>query len=231
LLEEPPFLVIGPWKPPTVEQLTACPLILKTPSNSYRLPFLRRLLPRARFRILHLTRNAAASINGLRDGWCHHGFYSHRLPAQLNIAGYSDAFPRWGRYWWKFDLPPDWQEWTERPLVDVCAFQWLSAHRAILEETQSEAESDTFRFPFEALIGDAGRRNASLTRLASWWGIPADSLTSVAATGLQPIMATSTPRKFRWMDKSRELAPALKNPCVRMMMRELGYDTDVAQWL
>jgi hypothetical protein len=91
VLEEPPFLVIGPWKPPTVEQLSSCPLILKTPSNAYRLSFLRRLLPRARFRILHLTRNAAASINGLLDGWRHHGFYSHRLSARLNIAGYSDA--------------------------------------------------------------------------------------------------------------------------------------------
>ena len=128
-------------------------------------------------------------------------------------------------------MPPDWQEWTERPLVEVCAFQWLRAHGAILEETQSAAQSDTFRFPFEALIGAADQRDATLTRLASWWAIPAESLTRVAAAGLQPIMATSAPRKFRWMDRSHELAPALKNPCVRMMMRELGYDTDVAQWL
>jgi hypothetical protein len=231
LLEEPPFLVIGPWKPPTVEQQTRCPLILKTPSNAYRLPFLRRLLPRARFRILHLTRNAAASINGLLDGWRYHGFHSHRLPARLKIAGYSDSFPKWGRHWWKFDLPPDWQEWTERPLVEVCAFQWLSAHRAILEETQSAVKSDTFRLPFEALIGDAGRREASLTRLAAWWDVPADSLTRAAAAGLQPIMATSTPRKLRWMDKSLELAPALKNPCIGIMMKELGYDIDISQWL
>jgi hypothetical protein len=107
----------------------------------------------------------------------------------------------------------------------------LSAHQAILEEMQSAAQSDTFRLPFEALIGDAGRREASLTRLASWWGIPTESLTRVAAAGLQPIMATSAPRKFRWRDKSRELAPALQHPCVRMMMRELGYDTDMSQWL
>lgn len=230
LLEEPPFLVIGPWKPPTVEQLTRYPLILKTPSNAYRMSFLRRLLPRARFRILHLTRNAVASINGLLDGWHHHGFYSHRLPDRLDIAGYSDAYPRWGRHWWKFDLPPDWQEWTDRPLVEVCAFQWLSAHRAIREETQFVAPSDTFRFPFEALIGDTGRRDAILTRLASWWDIPVNSLTHVAAAGLQPIMATSAPRKFRWMERLGELAPALKNPNIQTMMRELGYDSDMSQW-
>jgi hypothetical protein len=180
---------------------------------------------------LHLTRNAAASINGLQEGWRHHGFYSHKLPTRLNIVGYSDGPAAWGMSWWKFDLPPGWQEWTDRPLVDVCAFQWRSAHQAILDETQRVASTNSIRLKFEDLIGEAERRDAALTSLSSWLGIPEASLVEAGSEELPLIMTTSRPRKRRWTSMSRELAPALDNPGVRRLMKELGYDGDVAGWL
>ena len=72
-IEEPPFVLPLPWTHATEAELASRPLIIKTPSNVYRLDWLRRLFPNARVRVLHLTRNAAASINGLYEGW--HSFH------------------------------------------------------------------------------------------------------------------------------------------------------------
>ena len=41
LIEEPPLVLITPWKRPSIEELKTKPLVIKTPSNAYRLPFLR----------------------------------------------------------------------------------------------------------------------------------------------------------------------------------------------
>ncbi|MDP9071610.1 MAG: sulfotransferase [Actinomycetota bacterium] len=82
------------------------PLVLSTPRNAFRLAFLRSLFPAARFRVVHLTRNPAASVNGLIDGWLHHGFFNMAVDEPLAIAGYTDAFPLWGDRWWCYDFPP-----------------------------------------------------------------------------------------------------------------------------
>lgn len=88
--------------------------MIKTPGNAYRLGFLRAAFPNARLRVLHLTRNPAASVNGLVDGWLHHGFHAYRLDEPLRITGYADVRPA-DRHWWKFDLPPSWPEYTAAP--------------------------------------------------------------------------------------------------------------------
>ena len=133
IVEEPPFVCIRPWRPASLDELQRMPVIVKTPSNVHRWDFLRGLFPSARIRVFHLTRNAAASINGLVDGWRYNGFYSHRSSNPLRIAGYSDRTGPFGEHWWKFDVPPGWEDFAERPLVEVCAYQWLTAHQGTLE--------------------------------------------------------------------------------------------------
>jgi len=228
--EEPPFLAIGPWQLPSAADLATRTLILKAPSDAYQLPFLRQLFSAARFRVIHLTRNAAAAINGLLDGWVHHGFHSHHVPVRLRIRGYSDVVMG-GDSWWKFDLPPGWRGVTNRPLVEVCAFQWLAAHRSIRDFTAGLPPADTLRFPFEDMIGEPARREAALTRLATWLGIPAGSLIQAVAADMPPIMATTPPRNGRWQDRAGELASVLKCPEVRRMIEELGYADDPTRWL
>ena len=130
-LEEPPFVVPTPRRLPTADELRRTPLLLKAPLDAYRLDVLRAVFPLARFTVVHLTRAPAASINGLYDGWLDRGFFSHRFPDRLAIPDYSDTAD-WARSWWNFDLPPGWQEYTTRPLAEVCALQWRSVHEHIL---------------------------------------------------------------------------------------------------
>ncbi|MBW3644267.1 MAG: sulfotransferase, partial [Actinobacteria bacterium] len=96
LVEMPPFVLVSPWRRPSPAELATLPLVLATPRNSFRLDFLRSLFPAARLRVVHLTRNPAASINGLVDGWHHRGFFNCRVGRRLAIRGYTDRYPEWG---------------------------------------------------------------------------------------------------------------------------------------
>jgi hypothetical protein len=138
----------------------------QSPSNAYRLDFLRALFPNAEITVLHLVREPAASVTGLMSGWLHHGFHKHRLPdGALDIEGYTR--PDQTVAWWKFDLPPHWQHYMHRPLEEVCAFQWISANEHILrwvERNRSDihyAQIDTQRLTAD-LNGEIARLFAEL---------------------------------------------------------------------
>jgi len=232
VLEEPPFVTVSPWQAATVEELERLPLIIKTPSNVYRLPFLAALFPNARVRVLHLTRNAAASVNGLVDGWRFRGFFAHRLDRELAIRGYSQAQHTWSRAWWKFDLPPGWQDWTENSLVEVCGFQWRSAHRAVLDQLTAQPDIERITLPFERVVGNHDHRVEAFSTLSRWLGLPGDAtMDRLVSSGLPPIMATSRPRHRRWYDKAELLEPVLARDDTRAILDELGYAPDPSTWL
>lgn len=225
-IEEPPFVLVTPWRLATEAQLDTCPLVIKTPSNAYRVAWLRRLFAAANVRVLHLVRNVAASVNGLYDGWRYPGFHAHATPAALDIRGYTGVV-RGGDVWWKFDRPPGWTAYTGAPLEQVCAFQWRSAHAALL----ATAGLDRFRLRFEDVLGPAQRQRPTLVALGRWLGVPvADELAHVLAGALPVVMATEQPRSRRWFDRIALLGPLLAEPAHQRLMEALGYDADPETW-
>lgn len=212
-LEEPPFVVPVPRKLPTAADLARKPLLLKAPLDAYRLGLLRQVFPNARFTAVHMTRSPAASINGLYDGWLDRGFFSHRLTEGLAIPGYSDIAD-WATQWWNFDLPPGWQEYTARPLAEVCAFQWRSVHEHILREHRFEAN---VRVRFEDLIANRAKVIDTI-RLAA--GLP---LAGHDDTPLPNVMATRPPAKDRWLARADMVGPAAALPDVASIADALGY--------
>lgn len=215
ILEEPPFILFSPWK-----RSNQGPLIIKTPSNAYRLPFFKKAFPN--LQLLHLTRNPAAAINGLMDGWLFWGFHAHYLE-KLEIEGYSKTVAG-GEHWWKFDLPPGWQDFVQgKNLVEICAFQWASAHRAILNE-----KNVGFRVRFEEFLREPLR---TMEGVCEWLGVPMEaSFKKVLLEGLAPRMATASPRQRRWFARHRELEPILALPEVREVAEALGYH-DRETWI
>ncbi|GGX13788.1 sulfotransferase family protein [Streptomyces lomondensis] len=228
LLEEPPFVLPVPWRLAGPGDLASRPLVIKTPSNAYRLGFLRALFPAARFRVVHLTRNPAAAVNGLHDGWLHHGFHAHRTTRPLGISGYTERHPD-NRWWWKFDLPPGWEEFADAPLLDVCAFQWRSAHQAVLDDLQDPAVPRT-TLRFEDLIAGPDRRTECFEKLADWLGVPFEGeFRRAVHQGIGPVVATREPRPGRWRERAASIEAALDSGTRRTAER-LGY-TDPAEWV
>lgn len=231
MVEEPPFILPRPWRPPTDREAATLPLVIKTPSNAYRLAALRALFPRARFRVLHLTRNPMAAINGLIDGWQHSGFFSCELQETLAIAGYSDRRDAWAQRWWKFDLPPGWASWRDRPLAEVAGLQWGAAHRATLDYLRTHPEVACTRVRFEDLIADAPGRLATFEDLSGWLGASiGPRAAALLRDGLPPVMATRAPAAARWRARAAQLEPLLREPQIARTARELGYVGDPAAW-
>lgn len=198
-VEMPPFVVARPWRRVDPSSGT---LVLTTPRSSFRLDVLRGLFPGARFRVLHLTRRPEAAVNGLLDGWRHHGFFNCVSPT--------------GR-WWSFDYVPDWRRWEDEPLVDLCAEQWRAPHATTIEFlSRTGVESLRLRHE-DVAAGDP----ATFVRLADWLGVPA--VADLAGVRLPPVMATKAPSPVRWQARADEILPALARPEVAAMAADLGY--------
>ncbi|MEC7949010.1 MAG: sulfotransferase [Myxococcota bacterium] len=219
IIEEPPFVAIGPWHRATAQELATMPLVIKAPSNAYRLSWFRETFPHARIRLLHLVRNPAAAINGLYDGWRSGGFHAHRVDQELDIAGYSDHQPR-SRCWWKFDLPPGWRDHTHAPLVSVCAFQWTSAHRAVLSQPLG-LERKVFHF--ERFVRGASERVQLMAEVSSWLGAPAPPRILDGFREPPPtVMSTARPRLQRWFARRAAIEPVIAHPEVRQLAKAMG---------
>ncbi len=228
VLEEPPFVLARPWQMATLSELVDRPLVIKTPSNAYRLPFFESLFPRARVRVLHLVRNPAAAINGLHDGWRFRGFHAHRVGG-LDIAGYSDEVPG-GASWWKYDLPPGWQALREKPLEEVCAHQWKSAHEHVLHWVDATRPA-SLRVPFEEVVGEQGARRRAFARISAWLDVDlGPALADIVEHGIPPVMATHAPRRRRWFARASLLEPVLADPDIRGLAEVLGYG-DPTSWV
>lgn len=228
LIEEPPFVLTRPWRRADEHDVASKPLLIKTPSNAYRIGFLRALFPNARLRIVHLTRNPAGAINGLYDGWRHHGFHAHRMSRPLRIAGYAEDCPA-DRWWWKFDLPPGWAEYVAAPLPQVCGFQWRSCHQAILAETERDGVA-SYRLRFEDLTRGDATRIEQFERLTDWLGIPfTGALRTAAHEGIAPVAATAAPNPRRWLARADAIRSAITDE-VRGITERLGYG-DENEWI
>jgi hypothetical protein len=225
-IEEPPFILVEPWRRPDDWQRRT--LVIKTPSNCYRLGFLRALFPSARFRVLHLTRNPAAAINGLRDGWKHWGFHSHYIGPALRIRGYSDTgHPDSG--WWKFDLAPGWRDHVGATLEEVCAFQWCAAHEHVLDFIETTGVEHR-RVRFETLAAGPDGCTRVVEELCDWCGVTPDRALLAAAAGALPrTMAVQAPTPGRWRANADLLQPVLDRARVRRLVDRLEYG-DTAEW-
>lgn len=194
-LEEPPFVM------PNREQQRGHTLLLKTPQNAYRIGALEGVYPDAEFKYVHLTRNFAATMNGLLDGWdAQWGFHSHFI----NGA------------WWKFDLPPGWE--SIPPGNAWRAFyQWDAAHRHILRDGVGR---DVLRIKFGEFLRNPDHVVHRICRFAN--------IEKPADMSLPITMATKTPRRGRWRERAHEIEPFVN--VAREMMQQLDYSMDTRTW-
>lgn len=232
-IEEPPFITLKPYRIPTLLEIKNKPILLKASVDAYRLPLIKKLFPEAELKIIHLTRNPAASINGLYDGWLDRGFFSHNLEgiAHLSIAGYSDTH-NFGINWWNYDLPPNWESMTEQPLEYVCGFQWYSANAAILEELSKEDKSSILRVRFEDLISSSYKRWLTISKITKFLGIELDYSLRTIAKIMPVVMATAHPYPRRWVSRKDMIWPVVTQCPIIQLANSLEYFLeDEEKWL
>ncbi|HET7531022.1 MAG TPA: hypothetical protein VFJ98_08700 [Mycobacteriales bacterium] len=229
VVEMTPYVGFRSWRRPTADELAHSPLVIASPRNSYRLAWLGSLFPHARVRLLHLTRNPAASVNGLLDGWTSAAFFTTPVDVDLAITGYSDRIAA-GRRWWKYDVPPHWRELTAASLPQVAAAQWQSAHAAVLDHIASTG-IETLRVRYEDLVGDPVARERTAAELAGFLGVDPARMRAAVVDGVPPVMATAPPQRRRWSASVHDLAPALGEPSLWETAAALGYGVEERLWI
>lgn len=232
MIEEPPFILLSPRRKIGSEDLSNKILLLKTTADCYRMHFIESLLPGADIKIIRLVRNPAASINGLYDGWLYRGFFSHNLKNYnaLAIAGYSDRY-EWGKWWWKYDLPPGWQEYARLPLQEVCAFQWYSANRAI-QEYINKGKKQHCLVRYEDLNRSHGLGMDEIGRISDFVGAPLTILKKSEFDKMPFIQATHPPGPYYWKKREDILLPLVDDRKISSMCAELGYDRNkIEEWM
>lgn len=225
LWENPPFLCFMPWQMPNLEELKTKPLILKSCGDVHRLGFYKALFPNARFRIIHLVRNAAATVNGLIDGWLSRKYLCWRTPG-LDIAGYTDTGETWRKNWWKFDAGPGWQNYRSAKLAEVCEFQWRCANSGALNWSETCASGDYIMLRYEDMISSDDSRRRQISILCDWLGIP-----DFDAGSGRIMNASVAPKPRRWKSREEVILPVLKQAQCTELSRQLAYSQDLESWL
>ena len=194
-------------------------LVLKASGDAYRLPWIReQLFPETDVKVVHLTRNPAASINGLYDGWrLNRGFQTYNV-GDINLEDYDGSL-------WCYDLPPGWE--TEGNLIDICLLQWVQAHRHILDHR--DAFEDVLRVRFEDLLTDT---RSTITEIVEFANLGESTLLSENVEDPNKVMTTKEPRHARWRDREELVKNALDraDETYTEVVTELGY-TEESEWI
>jgi len=126
----------------------------KTPKNALRQPFLEQVFPGALY--VFLVRDPRANISSMMEAW---------------KAGRWVTYPRlrgWQGPPWSLLLPPGWQALNGRPLPDICAYQWASANRIILDDLQRLPRDRWMAVDYAGVTGDTGKTIRRICAFAGW---------------------------------------------------------------
>ncbi len=231
LIEEAPFVTVKPDALITERDICYHTFLIKNPTNCYRKEFIKSLYPNAEIKVIHLIRNPAATINGLIDGWHHHGFYSFNLSgmANLDILGYSNDTSPMHKYLWNFDLPPNWKDLTSARLEEVCAEQWFQAHGTILKDWKTDEDVEYKAVYLEDFLRSPGDRTDILNDLHCNL-INREGVSYQPNPDLPQVMVTKKPQPARWRNRESIILNLLKDKNYIMdLAKELGYG-DIDTW-
>ncbi len=219
-IEEPPFVVPGQKRALTEDDYENKVFVFKTPQDCYRIGIFEQLFPNAEIKYIHLTRGFAQTVNGLMDGWLSDtGFFAHNMDivdTELKIKDYTDR-KRFGNKWWKFDLPPNWRETTDKSLSEVCLNQWMQAHTHILDSGVNKMQ-----IKFENFLLSPQYITKEITEYLG--------ISPIEFTQLPMVMTTEKPANFRWHKRKDEIMNLISDD-VENLMNNLNYSMSPDTWI
>ncbi len=200
----------------TIDRITGGSRYLdKFPRNCLRVPYLNALYPDASF--VFIARDGRAAVSSMITAWRTSGRFGAgtALPTPMAIDGYQGAN-------WKFLVPPGWREYvTGHTLAEVCAFQWASANRAVLEARDGVDPERWIDLSYEELTA---RPTERMTEVLDRLNLPPDGVVEWAADldGHVSRTAVTAPRPNKWLEENpREVESVMA--ALTPAMHALGY--------
>ncbi len=165
-------------------------LLEKTPKNSLRVPFLRRVFPDAIF--VYLYRDPREVLASMLEAW-----------ESGRFRTYPDL-PGWAGPPWSLLLTPDWRALNGQSLAAIVAAQWEAATNLLLDDLAVVPPEQRLIARYDALSANPAAEIARLCQgIGFAWDQPLDGPLPIAKYTL------SAPRAEKWRRREGELAPVL----------------------
>ena len=180
----------------------------KTPKNALRQPFLEKVFPGALY--IYLYREPEPSISSMMEAW---------------KSGRWITYPRlrgWRGPAWSLLLPPGYSELSGRPLAEICAFQWESANRIILDDLEKLPAGRWTACSYGELVSNPEKL---ITRICDFANLEVDSRLQQRISGNLPHsrFTHTPPDPQKWRKNEAEILPALdclettRKRCLRVL--------------
>jgi len=166
----------------------------KTPKNALRQPFLDRVFSDALY--IYLWRDPRANISSMMEAW---------------KSGRWVTYPRlngWRGPAWSLLLPPGWQALRGRPLAEICAFQWESANRIILDDLEKIPPERWIGCNYDELTTDT---EGVIRKICDFAGLPVDQHLQQRISGSLPLSryTHTAPDPDKWRKNEQEIESVL----------------------
>jgi len=168
----------------------------KTPKNSLRIPFLKKVFPQARF--IFLYRDPLENISSLLEFWRSNYYLTYK------------EMPRWPHKEWYALLPPNWESLKNSPLAEIATYQWRMANQTILNDLSELPKNEACFVTYKDLIEQPRKTFQRLSLFAELeWNDEINQLFS------QPLslstMVISPPVTNKWRKHEVEISPYLSS--------------------
>jgi hypothetical protein len=181
-------------------------IVDKNPKHVYRFPFLRAVFPDAKF--IFLVRDGRSNIASLIEGWESGQFQTYLLPRPGGQ----------GTLQWSFELPPDWQAWMEKPMIEQCAWQWIAANEFVTRATAYLKPTEGMVVSYERLVASP---LVEMERICQLLKVEMDPAMRRLCAAPPEINFLTRPSPEKWRNRAADLAKV--DHLIRPMMETLGY--------
>lgn len=191
-------------------------IVEKTPRNCFRVGFMHKLFPDAKF--IFISRNGKTNVSSLIEGW-------KRNASRLNHKRFPDLkdsfeMSNFDYKKWEYVLPPGWKEFYGKTLEETCAHQWVQSNKYALEDLAQVPAENVYKIKYEDLTGNPAD---TIKGIANFVDIPFEGALKAFAEK-PPVVSTSfndKPRADKW--KKNEEALNRVAPMMEEMMQKLDY--------
>jgi len=168
--------------------------IEKTPKNALRVPFMEAVFPDALY--IYLFRDVRSNLSSMMEAW-----RSRRWVTYPNLQG-------WMGPPWSLLLPPGWKQLNGKALEEICAFQWESANRIVLDDLQQIPRDRWTTVNYQSLLDDP---ESTTVRLCDFTGLEVDEHLSKRLQKPLPLsrLTHTRPAADKWRKNEREIESVL----------------------
>ena len=167
----------------------------KTPKNALRQPFLEKVFPGAMY--VYLFRDPRPNISSMMEAWKSGGWVTY--PRLTDWKGPP----------WSLLLPPGWQSLNKRPLAEICAFQWETSNRIILDDLEKLPRERWVACDYDNLTG---RTAHAIKRICDFAELDMDDRFVRRFSGSLPLSryTQTAPDPEKWRRNETEIQPLLE---------------------